>query len=141
MKDPKHYAQSDSPQIVGSDVTAGAEEGGRKAMENILQKAPTSTSSTRSTSRRLTGGYSALKAAGKEKGVLVVAVDGGCPGVKAVKEGIIGATSQQYPLLMASTGVEAVVEFVKTGKKPAATPGKDSSTPARRSSPIIRFPA
>src|SRR5271166_4058121 len=39
VKNPKHYAQSDSPQIVGSDVTQGSTEGGRKAMENILQKA------------------------------------------------------------------------------------------------------
>src|SRR6201987_3608719 len=40
VKDPKHYAMSDSPQIVGSDVTQGSDEGGRKAMEKILQKAP-----------------------------------------------------------------------------------------------------
>src|SRR5579872_7499103 len=39
VKDPKHYAVSDTPQIVGSDVTQGATEGGRTAMENILQKA------------------------------------------------------------------------------------------------------
>ena len=51
--------------------------------------------------------------------MLVVAVDGGCPGIKSVKEGIIGATSQQYPLLMAADGVEAVAEFIKTGKKPS----------------------
>ena len=31
----------------------------------------------------------------------------------------------QFPLLMASKGVEAVVEFAKSGKKPAATPGLD----------------
>ena len=47
----------------------------------------------------------ALKAAGKEKDVLMTSVDGGCPGVKNVKAGVIGATSQQYPLLMASLGV------------------------------------
>jgi fructose transport system substrate-binding protein len=39
VKNPKQYATSDSPQIVGSDVTQGSTEGGRKAMENILQKA------------------------------------------------------------------------------------------------------
>jgi fructose transport system substrate-binding protein len=53
----------------------------------------------------------------------VVSVDGGCPGVKNVKAGVIGATAQQYPLLMAAKGVEAVVEFAKSGKKPAPTPG------------------
>ena len=123
VKNPKHYAMSDTAQIVGSDVTAGAEEGGRKAMENILQKAPDINVVYAINEPAAAGGYSALKAAGKDKGVLVVAIDGGCPGVKSVKEGIIGATSQQYPLLMASKGVEAIVEFAKSGKKPEPTPG------------------
>jgi fructose transport system substrate-binding protein len=38
--------------------------------------------------------------------------------VKWVTDGIIGATSQQYPLLMASAGVEAIAEYIKSGKKP-----------------------
>jgi fructose transport system substrate-binding protein len=122
---PKHYAMSDSAQIVGSDVTAGSDEGGRKAMENILQKSSDMNVVYAINEPAADGGYAALKAAGKEKGVLVVAVDGGCPGVKSVKQGVIGATSQQYPLKMAAMGVEAIVEFVKTGKKPATTPGLD----------------
>ncbi len=120
VKNPKHYAMGDSPQIVGSDVTQGSEEGGRKAMENILQKAPDFNVVYAINEPAAAGGYSALKAAGKEKGMLVVAVDGGCPGVKSVKEGVIGATSQQYPLLMAADGVQAVVDFIKTGKKPVS---------------------
>ena len=120
VKDPKHYSMSDSPQIVGSDVTAGSDEGGRKAMENILQKASDINVVYAINEPAADGGYAALKAAGKEKGVLMVAVDGGCPGVKMVKEGIIGATSQQYPLLMAADGVQAIVDFVKTGKKPVS---------------------
>jgi fructose transport system substrate-binding protein len=43
--------------------------------------------------------------------------------VKSVEAGVIGATSQQYPLLMASLGVQAVVDFANTGKKPEPTPG------------------
>jgi len=120
VKDPKHYAQSDSKQIVGSDVTAGSDEGGRTAMEKILQKADHIDVVYAINEPAADGGYAALKAAGKEKGVLVVAVDGGCPGVKSVKHGVIGATSQQYPLLMASKGVEAVAEYIKTGKKPVS---------------------
>ncbi len=120
VKDPKHYAASDSPQIVGSDVTKGATEGGRKAMENILQKADQIDLVYAINEPAAYGGYAALKAAGKEKGVTVVAVDGGCQGVKWVKEGIIGATSQQYPLLMAADGVQAIADFVKTGKKPTS---------------------
>jgi fructose transport system substrate-binding protein len=120
VKDPKHFAMSDSPQIVGSDLTKGATEGGRKAMENILQKADKIDLVYAINEPAAYGGYAALKAAGKEKGVTVVAVDGGCQGVKWVKEGIIGATSQQYPLLMAADGVQAIADFIKTGKKPTS---------------------
>jgi fructose transport system substrate-binding protein len=120
VKDPKHYAMSDSPQIVGSDVTRGSTEGGRTAMENILQKADKIDLVYAINEPAAYGGYAALKAAGKETGVTVVAVDGGCQGVKWVKEGIIGATAQQYPLLMASRGVEAVADYIKTGKRPTS---------------------
>ena len=36
-------------------------------------------------------------------------------GVQMVKDAVIAATSQQYPLKMAQLGVEAVVNFAKTG--------------------------
>ena len=71
------------------------------------------------------GAFEALKAVGMESNVLIVSVDGGCPGVKNVAEGVIGATSQQYPLLMASMGIEAIKKFADTGEKPAPTEGKD----------------
>ena len=63
------------------------------------------------------GAFTALKAAGKEKAVMIVSVDGGCEGVKNVGNGVIAATSQQYPLKMAAMGVEAGIEYAKTGKK------------------------
>ena len=118
VKDKKHFATSDSAQIAGSDVTSGSTEGGRKAMENILQKSDKIDLIYAINEPAAYGGYAALKAAGKEKGATIVAVDGGCQGVKWVKEGIIGATSQQYPLLMAADGVEAVAKYIKTGEKP-----------------------
>ena len=71
------------------------------------------------------GAYEALKAIGRENDVLIVSVDGGCPGVQNVKEGIIGATSQQYPLLMASLGIEAIAKFAADGSIPETTPGLD----------------
>ena len=66
------------------------------------------------------GAYEALKAVGMEGDVLIVSVDGGCPGVKNVAEGVIGATSQQYPLLMASLGIEAIEKFAETGDEAGA---------------------
>ncbi len=117
LKDPKTYSESDSPQIVGSDVTAGSEEGGRAAMEKILQKDDVNLVYAINEPAAY-GGYAALKAAGKDKGVTIVAVDGGCNGVKMIKSGIIGGDSQQFPLLMAADGVQEVVDFLKSGKKP-----------------------
>jgi fructose transport system substrate-binding protein len=39
--------------------------------------------------------------------------------VRNVEAGVIAATSQQYPLKMAAMGVEAGVEYARTGKKPS----------------------
>jgi fructose transport system substrate-binding protein len=125
IKNPKRYGDEDDPRIVGHDVTAGAQEGGQKAMENLLQKDPGINVVYTINEPAAEGAFQALKAAGKEKDVLVVSIDGGCPGVENVKSGVIGATSQQYPLLMASMGLEAIVNFAKTGKKPEKTPGLD----------------
>jgi fructose transport system substrate-binding protein len=125
LADPKKMGDEKDPRIVGSDVTQGAEEGGRKAIETLLQKDPGVNLVYTINEPAAAGAYQGLKAVGKEKGALIVSVDGGCPGVKNVKAGVIGATSMQFPLLMASKGVEAVVEFAKSGKKPAATPGLD----------------
>ena len=72
------------PRIVGHDVTNGNEEGGRTAMENLLQKDPTINVVHTINEPAAAGAYEALKAVGKEKDVLIVSVDGGCPGVKNV---------------------------------------------------------
>jgi fructose transport system substrate-binding protein len=45
--------------------------------------------------------------------------------VKSVKDGVIGATSQQYPLKMASLGVEAIAKIARGGEKPKTTEGLD----------------
>jgi fructose transport system substrate-binding protein len=111
--------------VVGHDVTAGSEEGGRTAMENLLQRDPRINLVYTINEPAAAGAYQALKSVGREKGVIIVSIDGGCPGIKNVKAGVIGATSMQFPLLMASKGVDAVAEFAKTGKKPEATPGLD----------------
>jgi fructose transport system substrate-binding protein len=86
-------------------------------MENCLQKNPDINVVYTINEPAAAGAYQALKAAGKEKGVMIVSVDGGCAGVKNVKAGVIAATSQQYPLKMASMGVAAGVAYAKTGKK------------------------
>jgi fructose transport system substrate-binding protein len=88
------------------------------AMENCLQKNPNINVVYTINEPSAAGAWTALKKAGKTKaGTTIVSVDGGCAGVRNVRAGVIDATSQQYPLLMASRGVGAVVAFAKSGKK------------------------
>jgi fructose transport system substrate-binding protein len=99
IKDKGKIGDEKDGRIVGHDVTDGAEEGGRTAMENLLQKNPNINLVYTINEPAAAGAYQALKAAGKEKGVTIVSVDGGCP------------------------GVEAVAQFAKDGTKPKPTPG------------------
>jgi fructose transport system substrate-binding protein len=125
LADPKKIGDESDARNVCHDVTFGNPEGGREAMENCLQKDPDINVVYTINEPAAAGAYEALKAVGKEKDVLVVSVDGGCPGVKNITEGVIGATSQQYPLLMAAMGIEAIKKFAETGEKPANTEGVD----------------
>lgn len=125
LKDPKKMGDEDDKRIVGSDVTEGSEEGGRRAIENLMQKDPEINVVYTINEPAAAGAYEGLKAVGKEKDVLIISVDGGCPGVANVKAGVIGATSMQFPLLMAAKGVEAVAAYAKDGTKPKTTEGLD----------------
>jgi fructose transport system substrate-binding protein len=90
---------------------------GQTAMENCLQKAQEVNVVYVINEEAAAGAHNALKRAGKDKDVIIVSVDGGCAGVKNVGAGVIAATSQQYPLKMASMGVTAGIDYAKTGKK------------------------
>jgi fructose transport system substrate-binding protein len=121
----KQYGHETDKRVVGHQWGGGAEAKSRAGMEMLLQKDPNINVVYTINEPSAAGAYGALKAAGKNKDAIIVSVDGGCPGVKNVAAGVIGATAQQYPLLMASMGVEAAVEYAKTGKKPMPTPGLD----------------
>ncbi len=103
--------------VVCAQDSFGDQAKGQTAMENCLQKNPDINLVYTINEPAAAGAYQALKSAGKEKSVMIVSVDGGCAGVRNVKSGVIAATSQQYPLKMAELGVEAGVEYAKSGKK------------------------
>ena len=123
VADQAKIGDENDPRIVGHDVTDGAEEGGRTAMENLLQKDPGITLVYTINEPAAAGAYQALKAAGKDKSAIIVSVDGGCDGVKSVTDGVIGATSQQYPLKMAQLGVQAVAKYAKDKSTPTTSEG------------------
>ncbi|NJM84384.1 MAG: sugar ABC transporter substrate-binding protein [Tabrizicola sp.] len=111
------------PRVIGHETSDANPEGGLRAMETLLAKDPDINVVYTINEPAAEGAYQALKAAGKESQAIIVSVDGGCPGVASVKSGVIGATSQQYPLKMASLGIDAIAAFAKDGTKPTVTEG------------------
>ena len=108
-------------QICGNQATGANEEGGRTGMETLLAKCPNINVVYTINEPTAAGASAALKAAGKK--AIIVSVDGGRAGVQNVANGVIGATSQQYPLKMASFGVKAIFDLITKGIHPKVTPG------------------
>ena len=115
--DAKNNELAKPAEVVCMADSFGDQAKGQTAMENCLQKNPDINLVYTINEPAAAGAFKALKAAGKEKSVTIVSVDGGCQGIKDVGAGVIAATSQQYPLKMAAMGVEAGVEYASTGKK------------------------
>jgi len=107
--------------IACNEPTKGDAPDGKTAMENCLNKNPNINLVYTINEPSAQGASSALKAANKK--ALIVSVDGGCNGVSLVKSGVIGATSQQYPLKMALLGVDAIAKVANGGAKPSTSGG------------------
>ena len=108
------------------EPTNGAVDGGKTAMETCLAKNPDINVIYTINEPAAQGAEDALKAAGKDKGAIIVSVDGGCkPGLELVASGVIGATAQQYPGKMATLGMQAIKDLADGKPKPAVTAGLD----------------
>ena len=113
-------------EIVCHEPTDGAVDGGRTAMETCLAQNPDINVVYTINEPAAQGAYDALTAAGSADGVTIVSVDGGCdPGLRLVSEGVIGATSQQYPGKMATLGMQAIKDLATGGAPPEVTSGLD----------------
>ncbi len=124
VRDPQRIGDERDSRIVGREVTGANEEGGRDAMEKLLQKNGSINLVYTINEPAAAGAYQAIKAAGKQKDITIVSIDGGCPGVKNVASGAIGATSMQFPVKMAAEGVAAAAAHAKDGDKPSASSGQ-----------------
>ncbi len=107
----------DDPAIVCQADTNGMIDRAQPAMENCLTANPDINVVYTVNEPAAFGANTALKAAGTADNVIVVSVDGGCEGVRGVEDGRISATSQQYPLKMASMGVDAIADYIANGTK------------------------
>jgi fructose transport system substrate-binding protein len=132
VKDPKVMGDEDKKgkysggdyEIVGNVATGANEEGGRTGLEKLLAKNKNINVVYTINEPTAIGACAAAAAAGVKIDAMV-SVDGGGAGINAVKSGCINATSQQYPLLMADLGVQAIYDIVKNGTKPANSEGLD----------------
>jgi len=117
---PRESNENAAPaEVVCQGDSVGDQAKAQTVMENCLQTAPGVNVVYAINEPSAAGAYNALVKAGRDKDVFIVTVDGGCRGVADVAAGHFAATAQQYPLRMAELGVQAGVEFLRSGKKPS----------------------
>jgi fructose transport system substrate-binding protein len=121
----KIWGSEKDPRITGHDVTKGSVSGGQQAMENLLQKDPSINLVYTMNEFAAAGAAQAVKAAGREKDVTIVSVDGTCQGIDMIKNGVIQATAMQFWLDMVKDSMEAAIDKIKSNKDAAVSPGLD----------------
>lgn len=144
IRDPARMYDEDDPRIVGAAATTGSEAGGRRAMEELLRQDASINLVYAINEPAAAGAYAALRAFGVADEVLLVAIDGGCDGVRSVASGELDATAMQYPLRMAALGIDAVVEYHRWGTRPQNSPGldfHDTGTALVTDAPVAQVPS
>jgi fructose transport system substrate-binding protein len=119
------WGSETDPRVVGHDVTKGSASGGQTAMENMLQRDPSINLVYTMNEQAGSGAAQALKAAGRDKDVILVSVDGTCAGIEMVRNGTIAATAMQFWMDMVGDAIDAALKQLKTGEKAPVSPGLD----------------
>ena len=118
--DPTSWGDETDPRIVAQEVGNGAQLQSVTAMENLLQINPDINLLYTINEPTARGAVQAMNTFGiSTDDVLIVSVDGGCAAMGDLDNGIINATSQQYPSRMAELGVDWAVRNAMTGEVPA----------------------
>ncbi|MEV4311694.1 substrate-binding domain-containing protein [Actinocrispum sp. NPDC049592] len=107
------------PAILGAEATNGEQNKAQQVTENLLQRDTSLTAVYTLNEPAGRGAYVALQAKGIAGNVVIGSIDGSCQGVTDVKDGKVAVTVMQFPKKMAAQGVQAAVEFSKSGKKPS----------------------
>lgn len=110
-------------EIACQEPTTGAQDGGRTAMENCLSASGDINLVYTINEPAAEGAYAAIEAAGLQDQITIVSIDGACAGVDMVSQGTLGATSMQFPVVMAERGVETIASVVRGGELPAPSEG------------------
>jgi fructose transport system substrate-binding protein len=107
------------PHIAGTQPADGDQNEAQQAVENLLQRTPDANAIYTLNEPSARGAYAALKAKNMTGSVIMASIDGGCQAIQNIKDGEFKATVVQFPAKMAQMGVQAAVEFAKSGKKPS----------------------
>lgn len=112
-------------EIACQEPTTGAQDGGRTAMENCLSGNDAINLVYTINEPAAEGASAAIDAAGLSDKITIVSIDGACAGVDLVASGKLGATSMQFPVVMAQKGVETIAKVVRGGALPEPSQGLD----------------
>jgi fructose transport system substrate-binding protein len=105
--------------VVADQITNGDQGKGQTAMENILTAHPDVNLVWTINEPAALGAATAIKAKGLSSKIKIVSMDGGCRGIKAVRDGIISTDVMQFPSKMAKLGVDYAVQAANGKKIPA----------------------
>jgi fructose transport system substrate-binding protein len=105
--------------VVSDLITNGDQAKGQTAMENALTAHPTINLVWTVNEPAALGAATAVKAHGLAGKVTIVSMDGGCRGIKGVRDGLIDTDVMQFPRQMAKLGVDYAVKAAR-GQKIAA---------------------
>ncbi|MEI7952382.1 MAG: substrate-binding domain-containing protein, partial [Synechococcaceae cyanobacterium ELA182] len=108
---------ADPAGVVCRAATGGDRISAKVAMEGCLARGPIDLVFA-ANEPAAAGAAIALAAAGMTTKVPVVTVDGSCLGVRAVADGYLSATAQQFPGRMGEAGVEAAATWLRKGQRP-----------------------
>ncbi len=115
-------------EVVGQGWGSWTNDGGLKAMEDILTAHPDVNVVLGENDSMVLGAKKALDAAGKKGVLLVAAADGQKEALQMIKDGDYGATGLNDPDLVARTAVDLGVKAL-AGTLPADFPKLDYTTP------------
>ncbi len=96
--------------VVADLVTQGDQGKGQTAMENALTAHPNINLVWTINEPAALGAATAVKAHGMAGKVTIVSMDGGCRGIRGVRDGLISTDVMQFPAKMAKLGVDYAVQ-------------------------------
>jgi fructose transport system substrate-binding protein len=105
--------------VVSDQVTNGTQGLGQTTMENILTAHPNVNLVWTINEPAALGAATAIKAKGLQGKIKIVSMDGGCRGIRAVRDGIISTDVMQFPSKMALLGVRNAAAAARGQKIPA----------------------